>query len=375
MRESNRHYPDVSFVDRDTDTLASNLVKAYEQFTGRTLYPADPARLFILWIADIIIQERVIINESAKQNVPRYAGGDYLDSLAELFKDVERLPAAPAWTTLRFYLSAVRPTTTIILKGTRVTVDGEIIFETSGNLSIPPGAIYGDMTAVCTMAGNVGNDFLPGQISQIIDVFPYYDRVENITASEGGADREDDDAFYIRLTESMEAFSTAGPAGAYVYWAKTASAKISDVKAYSPEPGVVDVRVLCRGGELPDDEIIRLVEETLNQEKTRPLTDRVIVSAPDVVPYDIDIVYYIPKPRANSASVIINEVTAAIEKYKLWQSEQMGRDINPDELTALIIAAGAKRVVISAPEFTVIKDYAVAVLRNENIIYGGIESE
>ena len=84
---TNRSYPDISFVETDTETIANALIRGYETFTGRTLYPADPARLFILWVADIIVQERVNIDFSAKQNVPRYAEGEYLDSLAELFKD------------------------------------------------------------------------------------------------------------------------------------------------------------------------------------------------------------------------------------------------------------------------------------------------
>ena len=54
---------------------------------------------------DIIIQERILIDESAKQNVPRYAQGVYLDSLAEIFKDAYRLQPQAAATTFRFYLS------------------------------------------------------------------------------------------------------------------------------------------------------------------------------------------------------------------------------------------------------------------------------
>ena len=51
---TNRSYPDISFVETDTETIANALIRGYETFTGRTLYPADPARLFILWVADII---------------------------------------------------------------------------------------------------------------------------------------------------------------------------------------------------------------------------------------------------------------------------------------------------------------------------------
>ena len=112
MTENVRQYPNISFVDTDTEALTNSLIRAFERFAGRTLYPADPVRLFILWIADIIIQERVNIDFSAKQNLPRYAEGEYLDSLAELFKDVYRLEPEAARTTIRFTLSIERDTAT-----------------------------------------------------------------------------------------------------------------------------------------------------------------------------------------------------------------------------------------------------------------------
>ena len=90
MTTKSRTYPDISYVETDTETIVNALIQGYEKIAGRTLYPADPARLFILWVADIIVQERVNIDFSAKQNIPRYAEGEYLDSLAELFKGAER---------------------------------------------------------------------------------------------------------------------------------------------------------------------------------------------------------------------------------------------------------------------------------------------
>ena len=121
MTATNRSYPDISFVETDTEAIVNALIQSYEKFTGRTLYPADPARLFILWVADIIVQERVNIDFSAKQNVPRYAEGEYLDSLAELFKDTYRLEPEKAKTTLRYTLSIKLDTATVIPAGTRAT--------------------------------------------------------------------------------------------------------------------------------------------------------------------------------------------------------------------------------------------------------------
>ena len=82
-------------------------------------------------------------------------------------------------------------------------------------LTIPAGELTGDIAAECLTVGEIGNGFVPGQISKLVDIFPYFERVENITESAGGADRESDAAFYERMRESMETFSTAGPLGAY----------------------------------------------------------------------------------------------------------------------------------------------------------------
>lgn len=380
-------YPDIRFADTDTETLVNGLIMSYEKFTGRTLYPADPARLFIYWIADIIVQERVIINESAKQNVPRYAEGDYLDSLAEIFKDTERLQATPAKTVLRFYISAAQPSAQTIPKGTRATINGEITFETSETATVKPGELYADAAAVCITTeidpetgkeitiGTKGNGFVPGQISQIVDVFPFYQKVENITTTNGGANRETDKAFYERLRDSMESFSTAGPYGAYIYWAKTASAKIADVKPTSPEPGVVDIRVLLENGEIPDEQMIQLVLDTVSADRVRPFTDYVSVSAPNVVKYNIDLKYYIPAQSENSAIIIQQNVKNALNEFKKWQSEKMGRDINPSKLAEMLMKAGIKRLEIKSPVFTQIEDNAVAIIDSESIIYGGVEDE
>lgn len=370
-----REYPDIHFVDTDTNTVVNALIQSYEAFTGRTLYPADPARLFILWVADIIIQERVNIDFSARQNVPRYAEGEYLDSLAELFKDAYRLEPEKAKTTLRFTLSIPLEVATIVPAGTRVTVDGEIIFQTLQALTIPAGDLFGDVEAECQTAGEIGNGFVPGQITQLIDIFPYFGSVENVSESDGGADEESDAAFYERMRESVETFSTAGPLGAYEYYAKSASALIVDVKATSPEPGEVDVRVLLSGGQLPGEEILKEVLDILNADKVRPLTDHVTVAAPETVPYDIDFTYWTQEGGAISDDKVAENIAAAVRTFKEWQGAKMGRDVNPSYLTALLMQAGAKRVKVRSPVDTVVPDNAVAVIGETAVVNGGAENE
>ena len=375
MEPTVRNYPDISFVETDTETITNALIRSYEMFTGRTLYPADPARLFILWIADIIIQERVNIDFSAKQNVPRYAEGEYLDSLAELFKDTYRLEPERAKTSLRFTLSIKLDVQTIIPAGTRATADGEIVFATLSPLTIPAGETSGEVAAECLTVGEIGNGFIPGQINRLIDIFPYYQSVANTTESAGGADEESDEAFYERMRESVETFSTAGPLGAYEYYAKSASALIVDVRATSPSPGVVDVRVLLQGGALPEEEILDEVSAILSAATVRPLTDNVTVAAPETVPYNIDFTYYTQEGGALSATAVAENVNAAVKEYKEWQAAKMGRDVNPSRLISLVMQAGVKRVEVRSPVFAAVADNAVASVGETSVVNGGIENE
>ena len=367
-----RTFPDVSFVDKDTQRLIDKLIAAYELFTDRTLAQADPVRLFLLWMADIIMQERVIIDSTAKQNIPRFAEGENLDFLAELFRNVERLQQAPARTTLRFHISAAGPAPVFIKRGTRVT-NGEVAFETTEPATVLPGDIYVDVAANCMVPGAIGNGIAPGGVSQIVDPFPFFESVENITKTEGGVDTESDKRLYERMGESLESFSTAGSPGAYRYWVKTASQAIVDVEPTSPKPGEVDIRVLLEDGAYPSDEILQLILDEL--EGNVPMTDKITVGAPYQKPFNIDVTYFITRQQDTSKDTIIERVDGAVDDFKAWQTGRMGRDINPDKLLYRMISAGAKRVEISEPSFEVLEKNEVAALVNCNVVFGGVEDE
>ncbi|EJX4857691.1 baseplate J protein, partial [Salmonella enterica] len=64
------------------------------------------------------------------------------------------------------------------------------------------------------------------------------------------------------------------------------------------------------------------------------------------------------------ATLIQSEVSKALEEYKLWQRSVMGRDINPDEIISRFKNAGAKRLEITSPVFTVISEIQAARERN-----------
>lgn len=373
--------PEVSFTDCSIDTVEQEIFDLYKKFTGRTLATADPVRLFILTIAYVVVMLLNKINETGKQNMVRYATGGNLDNLAA-FYGVERIPGTAAKVTEEFTLSAAMPFNVVIPKGTRVSSGGQVYFATGETLVIKTGDTQGKVSCTCQQVGEIGNGFTPGVVTTLVDPIAYVASVKNLTTSEGGADEETDDALRLRTAEAPESFSTAGPSGAYEFLAKAASARIIQAKAVSPEPGCIDVYLLEKDGVVPGEELLKTVLTFLSDDKRRPLTDKVSTKAPEIMKYDVNMTYYL----SDGATVeeTRSKIEAAVQKYLSWQDTKMGRDINPDKLVQLCLAAGAKRVAITAPIFTRIKEgtkadgYIVGLAKNSGnntINYGGLEDE
>lgn len=362
---------DIVFVDADADEVESYVIGRYEAITGRTLAKGDPVRLFLLTITALIVLLLNKINETGKQNLLRYATGDNLDHLGALV-GVERIPAKAAVTTMRVKLSAQLQTATIIPAGTRFTAGDNVFFALDAPLVIEAGITSGDGSATCLTKGELGNGYIAGQLKTLVDPVPYVDGVANITTSEGGAEIQSDDSYREDIRLAPENFSTAGPEGAYIYHAKRASSKITDVTVWSPEAGKVEVRPLLAGGKLPGEEMLQQVN-TLNDKTVRPLTDNISVLAPEKVSYSIKLTYYIASDNKTQATAIQNAVNAAVDDYVLWQKSKLGRDINPSELIVRVMAAGAKRVAVTAPAFTATTDTQVAVCSTKSVTLGGIE--
>lgn len=285
---------DITFVETDMAKIQEQLINLYTTITDRTLAAADPIRLFLNCIAYVIIMQRNSINYSAKMNLLRYAVNTFLDEIGYNI-GVDRLPATKAVTTIKITLSKQADTTTIIPKGIRVTPGDDVFFELVDNATINIGETTTTAKAQCTIAGSIGNGYMPGQINKIVDRLPFTADMVNTTTTEGGTDVESDDAYRERIHLAPEKFSTAGPIGAYEYWAKSASTLINDVLVNSPSPGVVNIYVLLKDGELPEEELINQVEAVCNDDKIRPLTDEVKVLAPETVNYQVNLTYWISK--------------------------------------------------------------------------------
>lgn len=207
----------------------------------------------------------------------------------------------------------------------------------------------------------------------MVTPLPFIASVTNLTETTSGADIESDENYAERIHLAPDSFSSAGPEAAYIYWTRTANQNIKSVSVVSPTPGLVEVRPLLANGDLPSEELLAQVAEVLSATTVRPLTDRVSVLVPTGIDYELNAKYWISTTDKNKASAIQTAATAALNEYLIWQRSEQGRDINPDELTAKLKAAGVKRVEISSPVFTVVGRTEVARETSVSCTYQGLE--
>lgn len=374
--------PEYQFVNETADSIIATLTSKYEELTNTTVHPSSPVKLFLSWCAAAILQIYQNINYAANQNLPSRAEGENLDALAELFYMKKRPDPTPAYVTVRFNISEAQTTTLTIPKGTRVTnSNGDPIFETTEEGVIAIGDTYTDILCVCQTPGTIGNGYAAGQIAELIDVFPYYSSCANTATSDGGSDSPSDEAFYNLLMNSTDAWSAAGPVGAYKYFAKSVSSDIVDVVVNSPNPGEVAIYALMSDGTKASSTVKTLIAAACNDDEVRPLTDTVSVEDPTEVTYNITLTYYMSTESEKSSAEITADVNEAVEEFKLWQAGRLGRDINPSRLIQMIVEAGAKRVVVTAPTYVHLSDGSdgsapdLAKIGTVSVTNGGYEDE
>ena len=358
---------DIAFADKNPDTITQNILNNYALLTGRNLAQGDPVRLIFDTVILEIIQQRNVIDFSAKMNLLAYAPGDFLDHIAT-FYSLARLQASSAYCNVVFSMTAPLTYSVTIPKGTRLTPDGKIIFALSEDVTISAGNTSSvPAPALCSSPGTVGNGFVPGQVNSIIDTLNLPIRVSNSDTSSGGTDTEDDEAFRERIHIAPESFSNAGSLKAYEFFARSADSNIISAAVIGPpdiEPGNINLYVLLKGGTLPDSDTLQKVLDTCSADDTRPDTDYVHALAPEIITYDVDLSFWIPQNKSEQLDAITDSVTSAVYSWVSWQRSALGRDINPSKLIHDVLDAGASRAVITSPAFTDLKKYQVAHASN-----------
>lgn len=382
MPGSVKDIPKVDFIDGMTlEQLESGMKSRYEQkkeeLTGYpvSLQPADESSLILNACAVYMFQGFQFVQRAGEQNMLGMSYGNALDQLGAL-AGVTRKDAQAAVCTLKFTLSEKRASVTSIPQGTMASASGQVYFATTEYAEIPAGQLSVEVPAACTVTGEVGNGYAAGTITTMIDRIGYVESVTNVNSTAGGADIESDESLADKIFLASSGFSVAGPTDAYAYFCKAHNSQIDDVYVDSPTPGSVVVYITMEGSKLPEEAVIEDLEEYLKNDQVRPLTDNVSVSAPQTVDYSVSVKYWINRSSAGQAAALQEDIEAAVQSYIEWQQAKIGRDINPDQLIQMMVAAGAKRVEITAPTFKSIQKTQIPAITDEaTVTYGGVEDD
>ena len=366
------NFEEYESIDSDAWEIKRDMIDKFQELSERTLTEASPETLIFGTVAYQLALLEEKYNDDIKQNYLRYARNERLDLKGEIYGNRgKRLVEQPAIATFRFYISSVQATDIVIPKGSRIRYN-ELYFETNEEYKILKGNLSIDGKATCNKVGTIGNGIPVGQIKDMVDIYPNYSKVENITETNSGTNEEADESYRERIREIPESFTTAGSSGAYIFWTKTASTNIIDVKVHSPSATNVDVYIWTDTGTV-SQELKEKVKTVLNEENVRPLTDNVNIKEPNKINYSIDFDYYIDKDNETLVNIIKSNVDKTIQEFISWQKEKIGKDINPDELIKRLKIAGVKRVVLRSPVFQKLNFNQVAINNGITSNYQGVE--
>ena len=365
--------PEPNFIERNPETITKEWVELYEQKSGKVLQPAQIERLMVDVGAYRETILRMKIQETAKQNLLSYAPLDILEHIGEPL-GVQKLLANCSVTVLNFKVDNALDFDFVIDKGTEVeTKDGLFVFQTIEPVILKVGQTEISVDASCETPGSAANNYIIGSINNLITPLSYISEVSNTTISAGGADDEEAESLRERIRQAPEKFSNAGSRGAYRYHTLTAHQSIIDVAINSPSPGVVNIYPLTLDGN-PNDEIIRIVQAYLSDDKIRPLTDLVQVLSPTKKDFTIDATIYLYQD--SDVTSVQKTINAKLNEYKISLSEKLGKNVIQTQIISILNSVyGVFKVVLKTPDDIDISESEWANLVDFNIEIGGYADE
>lgn len=357
------------FTTTSAKNIKDYLIDKAQKGCNTTLYHGDERKIFIeSVITPIFVAIYNKIDDVAKQKMRKYARGEVLDAIGG--SSCPRLQASKATTILQFFIETAAEEDIVIPKGTTVTTNDDHDFITDEEAVIKIGTTSIDVGATASEGGSGYNDLAVGVIAVIVDGIDV-DGCKNITVSSGGDDgepydTEGDDRYRERIGLHEDAESTCGTESSYRFYALTADSTVKDAKIISPEEeGVtseydVIVYIICSGGMLPTEDVIKAVQTECSDKKHRPMCDHVNTEAATQVSYSVSATVYVGEADADRAKEIVQ---LAAEEYMENQDTRIAEPINPDQLFAKIMKAqdsngnylDIRRCTITSPSYKELK--------------------
>lgn len=150
---------------------------------------------------------------------------------------------------------------------------------------------------------------------------------------------ESDKDFRRRILLSYSQYSTAGSRESYIFHTLSASDEVRDAAVWSDEPGLVEIVVLGKNGEVNSDVLTQVINATTG-ETVRPLCDTVLVYSAEMVGVPVIATLYIG--QGPDSGLVHSVVKGAL--YDYFANLKIGESVYLTKLHAILHADGVVRV-------------------------------
>nr|DAX66055.1 MAG TPA: baseplate assembly protein [Caudoviricetes sp.] len=331
----NLPYPDV-IEELNYDELlkgVKELFKSYLTDKEIALLESDnySALLETLAYRELLLRAR--INSSVKAMLLPFSSGSDLDNIVAIY-GIDRLKGEKPTAGIELSLSTPRDADTIIPAGSVLVSDNGDVAYVKETAIVKKGELK--TTAVSVLDKFIKSSLVKCEYIQT--PFPFVLKAKQISDFSGGAEVESDERLRERAVLSLERFSTAGSAKAYVYHVLSANSKVIECSVSNGGPGVV--QIYLKSSDMSEDTRIS-VAEYLSGEKVRPLTDNVVVKNARIK--DIEIKATLELTDMFLQDIIDKEIKASRKSLKL------GEDLNLSYIYSMLHKNGVYRVNLAAP--------------------------
>lgn len=276
---------------------------------------------------------RARINESVKAILLPYSTGADLDNVVAIY-GIERLKGEKPTAEIELCLSIAKDSDTIVPaksvfrseKGDTATLKDSVIIK-QGELKATGKIILDEF---------VKENSIKCELIQT--PLPFVLKAKQTSKFSGGADKESDERLRERAVLSLERFSTAGSAKAYIYQALSANAKVEEVSVLNGGPGIVNVYLKTSD---MSEATRASVEDHLGGEKVRPLTDTVNVKNATIKDVEISAQLEL------TDMFLQDEIDKTIKTSR--SSLNLGEDLNLSYIYSVLHKNGVYRVNLKAP--------------------------
>ncbi|ERL56126.1 baseplate assembly protein [Psychrobacter aquaticus] len=159
-------------------------------------------------------------------------------------------------------------------------------------------------------------------------------------------DSENDEQLRKRIRLAPESYATTGSRQAYIFHALSTDASIIDCEAVRGNNGKVFIYILTADGN-PSETLIQAVLDNTSDEKKRPLSDSVYVTAGEALDFKL-VIKVTPLASANPQTVLARTVEKA-ESYVERLKIKLGQDVVSSQIINELNVDGVWQVNVILP--------------------------